>query len=62
MKDCENEKENLVNKNQKLMKALETIKVPVSAYIYILILDIFILTNTPLKLCSNTLFNYTFKN
>jgi hypothetical protein len=32
MKDHEDEKENLVNKNQKLTKALETIKVPVSAY------------------------------
>jgi hypothetical protein len=34
MKDCEDEKENLVNKNQMLLKALEAIKVPVSAYTY----------------------------
>jgi hypothetical protein len=26
MKDCEDEKENLVNKNQKFLKALEAIK------------------------------------
>jgi hypothetical protein len=32
MKDCEDEKDDLVNKNQKLLKALEAIKVPVSAY------------------------------
>jgi hypothetical protein len=32
MKDREDKKENLVNKNQKLLKALEAIKVPVSVY------------------------------
>jgi hypothetical protein len=36
MKDHENEKENRVNKKQNLLKALEEIKVPVSAYIYFL--------------------------
>jgi hypothetical protein len=45
MKDREEEKENLVNKKQKLLKALEEIKVPVSAYIYFFILYIFILTD-----------------
>ena len=54
MNYCIDEKESLSNKNQKLLKALKAIKVPVSAYIYFFILDIFILTNTQLKLCSNT--------
>jgi hypothetical protein len=54
MKDCDEEKENLFNKKQKLLKALEAIKVAVSAYIYFFILYIFILTDTQLKLCSNT--------
>jgi hypothetical protein len=36
MKDREDVKENLANKKQKLLKALEAIKVPVSAYIYFL--------------------------
>jgi hypothetical protein len=34
MKDREDETENLVNKNQKLLKALEAIKVPISSYTY----------------------------
>jgi hypothetical protein len=40
MKDREDEKD-LVNKNQKLLKALEAIKVPVSAYMYSFIVDVF---------------------
>jgi hypothetical protein len=46
MKDREDKKEKLVNKNHKLPKALEALTVPVSAYIYFFILDIFILMNT----------------
>jgi hypothetical protein len=34
MKDREDKKEKLVNNKQKLLKVLEEIKVPVSAYIY----------------------------
>jgi hypothetical protein len=46
IKDREDKNENLVNKNQKLLKALEAIKVPVSAYIYFFILD-FLYSQTP---------------
>jgi hypothetical protein len=50
MNDREDEKEHLVNKNQKLLKALETTKVPGSSYMFLVI---FILSNIQLKLCSN---------
>jgi hypothetical protein len=54
MKDHEDEKEKTCQKNHKLLKALEALIVPVSAYIYFFILGIFILMNTLLKQCSNT--------
>jgi hypothetical protein len=62
MKDREDENENLVNKKQKLLKALEEIKVPVPAYKYFLFY-IFLYSQTLNKNCAVTrlLFNYTLK-
>jgi hypothetical protein len=63
MKDRDDGNEKLVNKKNKLLKAQEAIKFPVSVYIYFFILGIFIHTNTLLKLeVTHILLNYIFKN